>query len=58
VGVDLTNCGQGLESVHLRHVEIEDHDVGLELRKLIERNTPICGGAYDLELRVGVQNIR
>ncbi|HEY5146304.1 MAG TPA: hypothetical protein VII82_06040 [Polyangiaceae bacterium] len=52
--------GQGAkqaDAVQVRHQQIERHDIGRELRDLLDRVEPVARDADDLDLGIGRQDL-
>lgn len=45
------------EAVHLRHVDVEDGDLGLERLNPLQRRLAVAGFGDDFELRVGLDHL-
>jgi hypothetical protein len=55
--VELAQVLEGLQPVHDRHLDVEGHQVGVELRDLGQRDPPVGGRAHDLEPGVRGQDV-
>src|SRR6266478_3696813 len=47
---------QGLDAVHARHLEIEGHDIGLELFNFFQRECAVHGGTDNFDRRIARQD--
>ncbi len=54
----LPDLRQRFQTIHLRHLDIQSHDIGIELSNLRQRNASIRSGSHDLQVWIGTESLR